>query len=430
MTRRVEAARCIALETEGYLAARHAQTGWKVAFAAMIALIPNSASIGLYAQGYFLGPMTAEFGWTRTQFMTPVSISIVALALMYPVVGYCGDRWGIRPVLLIGIVVFGFTTMALGLLGGNYLQYSMLTIVVGVSAIVQSPLLYAKAIAGWASNRSRGLALAVGASGVPLGNFLIPPITVFLITQFGWRGARAGLGALILICALPMCMFFIREPERLILPAAVRGFRDNSREFRQRFRQLVRDRTFLLLATTFGLSGLALNGLLAHLIPMLTDAGFSIYMATVSLSIMAIAQVCGRLISGWLLDRVQTPRVGLVWLALGILGIALIGGANRLALVIPAVILIGVALGSEVELAAYFSSRYFDLVHFGENYGLLAAAYTLGSALGSLMLGLSFDRTGSYRIGIGVVIAMLVLSCIATMALPLYPTFDEAEPVR
>jgi predicted MFS family arabinose efflux permease len=294
---------------------------------------------------------------------------------------------------------------------------------------VQSPLLYAKAIAAWAAQRHRGVALAIGVSGVPLGNFLVPPITLLLITELGWRGARVGLGVLILMCALPMWWFFIREPERHG-PTAVRAAPQQVAGFLQRFRQLMRNRIFLLLASTFGLSGLALNGLLAHLIPMLTDAGFSIYMATASLSVMAVAQALGRLTSGWLLDRVQTPRVGLIWFALGILGIALIGVANHMTLVIPAVILIGAALGSEVELAAYFSTRYFGLGHFGENYGLLSAAYTLGSALGSLVLGLSFDRTGNYHVATAVVIAMLSISCGAIMALPRYPSLEHSEPVR
>src|SRR3546814_9328404 len=70
------------------------------AFAAAFALLPSSAAVMFYSQGFFLGPVTAEFGWTRSEFMGTVTIALIALAVLYPLVGSLGDRFGARRVLV------------------------------------------------------------------------------------------------------------------------------------------------------------------------------------------------------------------------------------------------------------------------------------------------------------------------------------------
>jgi MFS family permease len=59
--------------------------------------------------------------------------------------------------------------------------------------------------------------------------------------------------------------------------------------------------------------------------------------------------------------------------------------------------LIGLGLGAEVDFIAYLTSRYFGLRAFGKIYGLIFAAFALSGALGPLIIGIGFDRTGSYR---------------------------------
>jgi MFS family permease len=395
-----------------------------VAFAALVALIPSSASIAFYAQGYFVGPVTEEFGWTRTQFMSAVSIGITVLAMAYPLMGYLGDRYGVRPVLLIGVLLYGLGTMSLALIGSDLLVYTILTMLVTVAALVQSPLLYAKAIAGWAPKRIRGTTLAIGVTGIPLGNFLIPIATVWLITHYGWRGGRIGLGLIILLVALPIILAFIKEP--VAGRAASREATLKGPGLWRGLGGLARDPVCRLLFLTLLLGGAALNGLLAHLIPMMTDRSFTLGQATTALSMMAVAGAAGRLASGWLLDRVQNPRIGLLWFLLGIAGVALASVAMDMAVMIPAIVLVGLAVGAEVELAAYYATRYFSLARFGESYGVLSAAYSFGTAGGSLVFGLSFDTTGSYFAASLVAIGLLAVSCLAIFLLPPYP--DEERP--
>jgi cyanate permease len=54
-------------------------------------------------------------------------------------------------------------------------------------------------------------------------------------------------------------------------------------------------------------------------------------------------------------------------------------------------------LGAEVDLIAYLIGRYFGLRAFGRVYSSAFAAFALAGALGPLIMGASFDWTGSYR---------------------------------
>ena len=60
----------------------------------------------------------------------------------------------------------------------------------------------------------------------------------------------------------------------------------------------------------------------------------------------------------------------------------------------------GLGQGAEFDILPYAISRYFGLRAFGEIYGYTFAAVTLGAAIGPLVMGVSFDATGSYSLAL------------------------------
>jgi MFS family permease len=58
--------------------------------------------------------------------------------------------------------------------------------------------------------------------------------------------------------------------------------------------------------------------------------------------------------------------------------------------------LVGLGVGAEVDIIAYLMSRYFGLRSLGTAFGFAFGAFVLASGLGPLIMGLAFDRTGSY----------------------------------
>ena len=64
---------------------------------------------GLLDQGftvYFL-PLQAEFGWSRTLLSSGYSLSHVESGVLGPLEGWLTDRFGSRPVVIVGLILLG-----------------------------------------------------------------------------------------------------------------------------------------------------------------------------------------------------------------------------------------------------------------------------------------------------------------------------------
>ena len=70
---------------------------------------------------------------------------------------------------------------------------------------------------------------------------------------------------------------------------------------------------------------------------------------------------------------------------------------------------LGLALGCEIDMIGFLTTRYFGLRRFGELYGYLFAAFAAGSALGPYLMGITFDAFHSYTPALaGFVVALII----------------------
>jgi MFS family permease len=66
-------------------------------------------------------------------------------------------------------------------------------------------------------------------------------------------------------------------------------------------------------------------------------------------------------------------------------------------LAFAAAILVGLGIGAESDAVPFPLTHYFGLARFSELYGYTWCFYAVAGALGPLVMGRMFDRTGSYR---------------------------------
>ncbi|MCV5132870.1 hypothetical protein OFL98_29715, partial [Escherichia coli] len=74
-------------------------------------------------------------------------------------------------------------------------------------------------------------------------------------------------------------------------------------------RQALRSPLFWKLAIAFAGVALATNGVIAHVVPLLVDRGIAATLATSALGFAGLALIGGRLLAGFLLDRIFAPYV-------------------------------------------------------------------------------------------------------------------------
>ncbi len=320
--------------------------------------------------------------------------------------------------MIPGVLLFALAVAAYALLRASPFALTYLIFAfAGLVSPAASPIPYAAVTAQW-FDRQRGLALGIGIAGVGLGVALVPQLARLLIAAVGWRGAYLGLAAAVLLLAFVPVALFIREP-----PGFAAGSRREATLLLPGtpFAAAFRSGLFWVLTCAFFLDVIAINGTLTHVVALLTDRGIPLAAATAALSASGLALLLGRILSGWCLDRFWGPYVAIGFFIMPMIGIALLlSGAGGTVPLIGAVAL-GLGIGAEIDLMAFFVSRYFGLRDFARIYGLMFGLFGFGTGLGPMLSGISFDRFHSYVPILLVYEAMLLITCAIFLRLGPYP---------
>jgi MFS family permease len=382
-----------------------------VTLASFIALITSGGPLLIYTQSQFLGPMTRDLGWSNARYFLPLSIAGVLACLWMPIFGRMADRYGVRPILLPGIVLFALSYAALGFVGSNTATYAILLAVAMLFQVPHGVLLYTKNVALWRT-RYTGLVLAITLAGSAAGGILIPPLADHLIEAVGWRLARVVLGALSFIISFTLAFAFVKPPPQINNNAAALPGSTAGEAFELRH--------FWLVLAMVGLSSTALNGILGNAVPILVERGATRPLAALGISLVSAMQLVSRLISGMLLDKVQTPLIGLPALLIGFGALALLSFGGTPWRLVTEIGCVGIALGAELELASYFIRRYFGTRSYAQLYGYMLMAYGIGATSGPLILGVGFDVQHSYTLGVALAAALMLLATGCLWLLPSY----------
>jgi MFS family permease len=392
---------------------------WWIVFASACGLLVGAGSILIFSFGVFLKPVTEDLGISRGDLSAALGVSAWFVALSCPVIGWLIDRYGTRRVMIPGILLFALAVASFGLMPAKSLPVVFLIFcVAGFISGVQTPIPYAAVVSHW-FDRERGIALGVATAGVGLGVALIPQLAAFLIGHFGWRNAYFGLGLAVVVLAWLPVAVFVREPARDTASGrAVAGSSDVLPGIEAM--AALRTGNFWVLSIAFVLGVMAINGTIVHIVALLTDRGIPLQMATGALSIAGIAIIIGRIICGWCLDRFWGPYVAACFFILPMAGIALLGSGWGYPVPLIGAALCGAGIGAEIDLMAFFISRYFGLKAYGKIYGLMFMLFNIGTGLGPALSGRAFDMFHSYTQIFIVYEVALAITCLLLVRLGKY----------
>ena len=405
--------------------------GWWNVATGFVGMGLSYAMFTIFAFGVFVRPLEDEFGWTRGELSFAVTMTNFAVVIASPCLGLIIDKFGVRRVLIPSVVLMGLTVASMTLLSANLWHYYMLYFLIPLLGAGTLPQSYSRVLIAWFSRR-RGIALGISLAGFGVGAMLVPVFAQMMIENHGWRLAYAGFAAAIFALALPMAVFVLKEspaemglkpdgdpPENTSLDddpvpvdAAAAGLSCP---------QAARTHSFWLILVSFMLVGIGITSILAHLVPMLIDRGVAPAGAALCMSSLALGLIAGRVLAGYLMDYFFAPYVAACFL-LGLLaGIVILATGTTGGLVFVAAVCVGMATGSEISEIAYICSRYFGPRAFGLIYGLMFAAFQLGSMIGAPLMGLYYDRAGNYIGALWVVAGIVVIGTILIALLGPYP---------
>ncbi len=377
-------------------------------------------------------PMIEEFHWTRTQFSYAMSAMLWIGTIALPVQGRLLDRWGVRPMLLGGTAVAGLLTLALCWTSHLWQLYLCFALMGVVGCTVMG---FAKVI-GATFTKSRGKAFAMiwALSTVILSVF--PELTIALMTRRGWRGVFSGFGLLILV-VVALLFFILEEPDGTRLPSASAEKGPPSTAFPllqgRTAAQALKDRAFWILVGGALLTNIGV-GWVQHQVAFLIGRGFTLQQVVNVMSLMMFFSPLLAMLGGWLADRVQSARIYAPFAlltALGILCQFLVSSSRGgTPLLFVAMYLGAITIYAQMPMAQYFCSRYFGMRAFGEifSYYLCISGVVMGFS--PPLIGLLFERTGSYKWALFLMIAGDLAAALLFLTLGPYRYLASPEADR
>lgn len=359
--------------------------------------------------GLFLIPISTEFAWSRSAVSFVLFIIAVAGAISYPIVGRLIDRYGARPVILTGNVLFAASVASVSLVEASRFQFYTVYALIGISAAIPSSVMFTKVIAGWFDQR-RGLFLGIaGGLGNGIGAALSPLFVFALISSYGWRAGFQGIGAAIILIGFPVLYLLLRDPPRDVSRSAAEHLEKTAG---LSLSEALKTPVFWIILAAIALGAGCMTAIFAHVVPMLVDRGIPVGQATTVLATFSLVTAGWQIGMGYMLDRIPRPWIAAPFYLLALAGLILLESTSSYPLLLLSGLLMGLGLGTEYGVLPYFLSRYFGTRHYGAISGSMYGVIVLTQGLTPFLMDLVFDITGTYDPAIIVICIGLVLGAI------------------
>jgi nitrate/nitrite transporter NarK len=253
--------------------------------------------------------------------------------------------------------------------------------------------------------------------GIGVGGALVPLLSASLVAAFGWRIALQVLGVLIVVLAGPFA-FFVRESPPAE-DARLSASRSEDTDARGSIGAILGTPAFYLLALGSMCSIAAVGGANQHLKLYLSlDRGYSQAEAAGIISLVLGLSIVGRLLMGWLADRMPKKHVMLLIYLLIAISIPLLFFASSSTAIYAFAVVFGLGLGGEYLIIPLIAAELFGVNVLGRLLGVVLTADGVAEAVSPMLVGYLRDVGGSYRIGFYWLMLVALAGAAAVAALP------------
>ena len=381
--------------------------GWVVVGAAGTAVFARMAP-NITTLTIFILPLSAEFGWSRTLISGSVSVGALAALVLSPAVGWCIDRFGARPVLVVSVLVLGLamTSMAWATVPLTfYIAFASARVVFHTSAPIGASTVSAR----WFIKK-RGRAIGIVFLCGAIGGLVFTMLSAQMIEHFSMKTAWIVIGLVVFgVSVAPSLLLVIERPEDMGLlpdnenPSVAVEERDllspveeNHENDSWTFPEAAKTKAFWMLFFA-GMAMFCVNtGTNVHIGAYYLDQGLTLTVAAVAISIGWIVSACGSVVWGWVLEKIEARRAySVVFMILCVSTVYLLTVDSTAGALVAAILIGSVSSGSNVIIAIMYAN-YFGRNSLGRIRGVSETGVLLGQATGPLLAGILFDSRGSY----------------------------------
>jgi len=390
--------------------------GWVVVATFCIA---GTAIWGIrFSFGVFFKSLENEFALSRAATSTIFSAHMVLGGIFTILGGWALDRYGPRVVFLLMGIFTGLSLLLTGQTGALwqiFFTYSLL-LAIGTSAIYVTVM---STVSRWFEKR-RGLALGIASIGAGMGPLMVAPFATYLISAFDWRMAYIIMGAIAWVVVLPLSRLLKRDPREIgMLPdgaefsaAMTLGQKPVEPAAYLTLWQAIRTRSFWLVVGIFFFYAVNMFLVLTHLVPHVTDLGFSAVEAATVLSVAGGATLAGRILLGMASDRIGRKRAAIICVLIKAGAMLWLLWAQEMWMFYLFALVFGLAWGGMGPVMAAIIGDTFGLGRMGAILGVLDAGFNAGAAVGPIIGGVIFDIKQSYSLSFLMGMALILVTSV------------------
>ncbi len=397
--------------------------GWYVCAATVFVAFVTTGARSSF--GIFIIPLEEEFGWSRFMLSSAVGTGFLVNGLTQPFVGRLFDQFSGRTVIMVGLVIAGLATASLSLTFNYLFLFFVFGILLSTAMSGASVTNTMALLAKW-FHRRRSTVLGINVAGASLGGLTLVPFGMFLLQATSWRVTWAALGLIILVLALPMVYFFIRND-----PADMGLQPDGDTEEATSANKLERKRgpievekwsesfrswPMWQISAAYTVCGITTGMIAAHFVPYAIGQGLSGTLAALAFGVMMALNVVGGLGAGFLGDRFGRKNLlAAVYVLRGIAFIFLLLFPGATGVWIFA-LLAGFSWIASVPLTTSLTADVYGLRALATISGISFLCHQVGSFVSILAAGLLFDITGSYTLPFAIGGALLFPAAISAFS--------------
>lgn len=387
------------------------RAGWRVVSGTHLVTAVTFGSV--YAFSALFPGLAEEFDASRGQTAFVFALAAFCYYGLGAVAGQLADRWSVRPMVVIAVVVMvlGYAAAALApSLLALYIAYS----IAGGVGIGMSYVPALGAVQSWFVRR-RALASGIAVAGLGVGTLVLPALTGVLIPALGWRGCLLLLAAVVAVFG-GAAAIFVRQRE---LPRP-REWPPTQDRPAQRFASPLavwRRRSFPLFYFVVVLGSFCVFIPYVHLVPAAQDLGLSLEAGASLIAVIGVGNVIGRFALVGLGDLIQARYLLAILTAVVAGSFVFWSFADNYAMLAAFAFVFGAAYGGCVGLYPVVAVELFGAERISTVLGYLYTGVGIAALLGPTVAGIAYDSVGSYLLPIFGSAAAAVIAAVATLRL-------------
>ncbi len=354
--------------------------------------------------GLFLQPMSLEYGWGREVFSFSIALQNLMWGALGAIAGGFADRYGPGRVIAIGAMAYIAGLIGMAFINVPWLMHLNAGLFLGSALGGTSVGIILAVIGRTVAPEKRSFYMGIAAAAGSFGQFVILPLTQFLIASFNWHNALLILAVLAAVI-IPLAAALAGKPQAAAGPQQSLG---------QALREAMGEKGFHLLFWGYFVCGFHIAMLTVHLPSIVTDAGLKIEHGMTALALIGLFNVIGTLGAGYLGGRYSKKYLlsSIYAVRAVLISLLVFFPMTPFTLYIFACG-IGLLWLGTVPLTNGLVGQIFGMRYAAMLASIVFFGHQIGSFVGVWLAGYLYDTTGTYKgalmasIGLGI-FAMLI----------------------